>query len=380
MTEQSAMHIIIGAPVTGNDFYPRNQVVDKVKKALQNEHVLFLAPRRTGKTSVLLRLQQVAPAQAIVLDLEGFDHPGLWIKAMACKLGEITDPAWLHRLKQKGEFVHRFKSEYMEITEANWEEKADKLLQDLHGLDEAVWFLLDEFPIMIDKIAKRHGAADASAVLHWLRRSRQENVGSPVRFLLTGSIGLDSVLRRHNIRGPANDLRRETLTPLGADEALELALKLAHDNSIPLNEALAREYIDRLGPAIWPYFIQLFVAELQDHDPDPNHPADLEAIYRSVTHGNHNRNQYSDNMWERLQDIFNPAEAATARALLKTLAAQDSGVELEQLRTLSPLEDSDFFYVLDVLQHDGYLIEDDGGRLRFFSHLLRDYWRRRGRV
>jgi hypothetical protein len=37
----------------------------------------------------------------------------------------------------------------------------------------------------------------------------------------------------------------------------------------------------------------------------------------------------------------------------------------------------DFDYVLEVLKHDGYLTEDEAGRVQFFSHLLRDYWRRK---
>lgn len=376
---QPPMRITIGSPATGNNYYPRNAVVNKLERALQSEHVLFLAPRRTGKTSVLLNLQKTAPARAVFLDLEGFNHPAAWIKAMTAELSKIQDESWLQKIKQASGFLHRFRINAFQITEASWEEQADSLLQDLHTLNEPVWFLLDEFPTMIDKIAAKHSVEEASAAMHWLRRSRQQNTGSPVRFLLTGSIGLDSVLRRHGIRGPANDLRREILPPLSSAEALELAIKLAQDNGVPLNESLAQEYIQRLGPAIWPYFIQLFVAELQDRNPQSDQPVNMEEICRTVAHGR--RNQYSENMWIRLGEVFNDAEAATARELLKKIAAQEPGIPLETLRTQLPqLVENDFFYVLDVLQHDGYLIEGDDGYLRFFSHLLRDYWRRKGRV
>jgi hypothetical protein len=73
-----------------------------------------------------------------------------------------------------------------------------------------------------------------------------------------------------------NDLRREVLSPLSAEEALQLAIKLARDNQIPLNECLAREYIVRLGPAIF----QLFVVELQEGAPSPEQPVGMENIYR----------------------------------------------------------------------------------------------------
>lgn len=249
----------------------------------------------------------------------------------------------------------------------------------LGRLQEPVWFLLDEFPTMVDLIARKHGADEADAAVRWLRGCLQENTDSPVRFLLTGSIGLDNVLRRHRIRGPGNDLRREFLTSLNAAEALELALTLASDNHVLLNETLALEYLRRLGPAAWPYFIQLFVAELQDAEASPGQPADLEQIYRRVAQGK--RNQYSDNMWTRLAEVFDPPQATAARAALKLIAAKDLGMPRDELRNrVSQLEDEDYQYVLEVLEHDGYLTEAEDGNIRFFSHLLRDYWRWKGKV
>jgi len=377
--QEKHMRIMIGSPPTGEDFYPRKPVIKQLIRALQAEHVLFLAPRRTGKTSVLLHLREVAPAKAIFIDLEGFDHPRFWVQSMISALRNINDEQWLQAVKKIPDFMARFRSDVLEISEKSWEENADNLLKDLNNIAIPIWFLLDEFPIMIDKIASRYGKDEASSVLHWLRRVRQQNTNSAVRFLLTGSIGLDSVMHRHNIRGPANDLRREVLSTLTVDEALALMLKLAQDNDIALDEDSARVFIARLGSAIWPYFIQLYVAELQDYYLRTDEPIDIENIYRAITLGK--RNQYSDNMWVRLREIFNDVEALNARQILKLVANQETGIPLENLRAQLPqLEDDDFHNVLDVLQHDGYLIEQDNGNICFFSHLLRDYWRHKGRV
>lgn len=375
---ESLMRITICRPVTGSNFFPCDKAISRFTHALKNEHVLFLAPRHTGKTSVLLHLQKVAPAKVVFLDLEGFDHPDLWIKSMISALSDIKDEVWLQKIKSFRNLMPRVRSDLIEITDANWEEKANNLLKILNEINEPVWFLLDEFPIMIDNIAGKHGASLASAAMHWLRRVRQENVdSSSVRFLLTGSIGLDSILHRHSLRGVANDLRRETLQPLSADEALQFALRLAGDNQIPLSECLAKEYIGRLGPAVWPYFIQLFVSELQEHPADPGQPRDVAAIYQAVAYGD--RNQYSDNMWTRLRDIFNDVEMDIAQKLLRIIAAQETGMPLTSLHSKLPqIKDGDFAYVLDVLQHDGYLVEDSHACLRFFSNLLRDYWRHKG--
>lgn len=371
------MQIIIGPPATGSDFFPRSQITERLQRALKAEHVLFLAPRRTGKTSVLLNLRNHAVHPAVFLDLEGFNHPKYWIEAMAGALSEMRDQPWLRTLKNAEGVITRLQSEVLQITEADWMDKATRLMNALEDLEAPVWFLLDEFPVMIDKIAITHGKEMASTTMGWMRRLRQQNTGSPVRFLLTGSIGLDAVLRHHGIRGPANDLRREFLTPLPADEALELALRLARDNHVPLNESLAREYIERLGPARWPFFIQLFVAELQDAGPTPEQPADLDRIYQAVAYGR--RNQYADNMWTRLREVFTESEAAIAREVLRTVAGAAAGVFPEDIRARLPnVDELDFDYVLEALGHDGYLAEADDGRILFFSNLLRDFWRRKG--
>ena len=377
------MQITIGSPVKGKDFYPRQSVIDQLIRALVVEHVLFLAPRRTGKTSILLRLCEVAPAQVVYIDLEGLDHPKFWIQAMIDKVGEIKDERWLKIIKEIPDFLRGFKSEIIEISELNWENKANQLMKALSQLNTPVWFLLDEFPIMVDHIARRHGAEEASAALHRFRRIRQQNIDSPVRFLLTGSIGLDSVMQRHGLRGPANDLRREVLHPLLTEEAVAFALQLANDNRIALDEIMAREFINRLGPAMWPFFIQLFVAECQDyiaHSGNPVNTNDLDAILRKVTIGR--RNQYADNMWTRLRDIFNATEVSAARQILKMSAAHDNGLPLENLfaNCAAGLVEEDFRTVLETLQHDGYLTELADGNIAFFSHLLRDYWRHKGRI
>ena len=376
---QHPMQIVIGAPATGSNFFPRAEISQKLQRALQVEHVLFLAPRRTGKTSVLLDLQRNAPERTVFLDLEGFDHPDAWIDAMIDGLSRIKDERWLQKLKQFGDFLPRLKSEYVAIAAADWHAKGQGLMNALQQLDEPVWFLLDEFPIMIDHIAKTHGVALAESALHWIRRLRQQHPESRVRFLLTGSIGLDSVLRRHGIRGVANDLRRESLTPLSPEAALSFSLQLARDNQIVLSEALAQDYLQRLGPGLWPFFIQLFIAELQDTDPPPATIADIDRIYLTIARNK--RNQYAANMWDRLGDIFNTAELAAARDMLKKVAAQPAGIASPQLRAqLHQLEADDFDYVLDVLQHDGYLTETGDGSLCFFSHLLRDFWLYKGRL
>jgi len=99
------MQIKIGAPATGSDFFPRDKITRQLLDCLRVEHVLFLAPRRTGKTSVVLHLKANAPARCVFINLEKCNHPKLWIKAMVKGLREIEDRTWLHRLEAAGDFL-----------------------------------------------------------------------------------------------------------------------------------------------------------------------------------------------------------------------------------------------------------------------------------
>lgn len=372
------MDIVIGAPATGINYFPRNHISLALQLALRLEHVLFLAPRRTGKTSVLLALHSNPDVITVWLNLEGFHHPEQWIDALIAELGKIIDHQWLHQLKTHGNIFKQLKTKHLEIEKADWQSKGQQLIAKLQQLDTPIWFLLDEFPIMIDNIAKTHNPELAAASLHWLRSLRQQNPNSPVRFLLTGSIGLDSVLKRHGIRGVANDLRREVLTPLTAEEALEFTLQLAADNAVNLPEALAQHYVDSLGAGLWPFFIQLFIAELQT-SPPPTSTDDIDIIFNRLAHSQ--RNQYASNMRERLSEIFTPVEKAIALSVLKLLAPQPTGMAYSNLRAQVPNAlDDEFDLVLDVLKHDGYLTETANQQLQFFSNLLRSYWLQKVRV
>ena len=53
------MRNIIGPPVVGDDLYGRDYELARLWEHLENgEHILMLAPRRVGKTSLMLELKQ----------------------------------------------------------------------------------------------------------------------------------------------------------------------------------------------------------------------------------------------------------------------------------------------------------------------------------
>ncbi|MCB1233226.1 MAG: hypothetical protein KDN19_23480, partial [Verrucomicrobiae bacterium] len=145
-----------------------------------------------------------------------------------------------------------------------------------------------------------------------------------------------------------------------------------------------------LGSA-WPYFIQIFVAGIEDSLPEGQEAgideAFLHRVYREHLIAGP-RNKYLPHMWDRLPKVFSGSELVIAKAVLRQLGrANDDGLEIEALSNLAAgalsqsetLDETEFDYVLEVLSHDGYLFRppDGPGRMQFFTNVLRDYWRRR---
>ena len=77
--------IVIGSPATGLKFWPRPDVTAALYDGLQNDHVLFPGPRRTGKTSVLLNLREnfPQPGRAVLINAEKCTTPTELILSIA---------------------------------------------------------------------------------------------------------------------------------------------------------------------------------------------------------------------------------------------------------------------------------------------------------
>lgn len=50
------MKLNVGNPVEGEDFFDREKEQQRAWRKLESSHLLMLAPRRIGKTSLILRL------------------------------------------------------------------------------------------------------------------------------------------------------------------------------------------------------------------------------------------------------------------------------------------------------------------------------------
>lgn len=268
-----------------------------------------------------------------------------------------------------------------------WRPLAEEFRDLLRETNLPVCFLLDEFPWYLGFVAKKYTAAEVESALNWFRGMRQELAGGQTRFLVTGSIGLDGLLRRLGLSPTANDFDTLEIPPLTHEEAVDFLRDLSSGEKVPLTEAGIRKIMKLLG-ANWPILLELFISEIQDADlttaPDD---AQLERIYRDqMVRGA--RNKYCQEMFNRLakEEMFSPMERRLAQEILKQMVSQDrTGMDdFEAIHAgvvpdpaVRAITGSELAFVLDTLRHDGYILRMDDGFYCFASNILKDYWQHR---
>jgi uncharacterized protein len=387
------MRNLTGAVARDDDFFNRINEMETFWRNLETDSLLLLAPRRVGKTSLLRKMGQDSDTYGfttIFIDVSDcadelhfihrlygaiLDNPlgdRLWGQIKESWLGKI-----IGRVQKIGGagFTLEFQP-----NSAPWTRLGEELADALSKLDGHWLIQIDELPVFILKLLNQDQPAERARVrefLYWMRRLRQEYTG--IRWMLTGSIGLDTVTARLNIADSINDLRIEKLGAFDSPTADALLEALAAAHQVDLNEAVRSYIVTRTGwPA--PYYLQLIFHELREL-----HRAVIEAdVERAIEDllGPHHRN-YFDYWRQRLYDELGRSDADYAVMLLHNCCRASEGSTRNTLNLALavaipdvPAREDKLRYLLDVMQNDGYLVETQS-RWSFRSPLLREYWLRR---
>ena len=395
----------VGPPVTGDDFFPRQSVIDRLVRTLRRGNVSFLGPRRTGKTSILRAIKSAPPDEyiGVLINLEKHHTVAAWLEDMiAAAKGVIEQPnsawQWAHDAsKALTTFLKRVETidlpggggvKLTPSAAKEWRPTADAFLKLLVDSRLPVLFLLDEFPWFLELVAKNTSADDVKEVLSWFRDARQTLSDHPARFLVTGSIGLDGLVRRLGLSPTVNEFDTVVIPPLSDEEALSFLEDLACGEHVAITATGRKQIVQLLG-ANWPILLQLFISEIQEWQIETGKGApsktDLQRLYREKLVGG-SRNKYCSEMWERLPKTFTDGELRLAREILKEVRLSSTGMVRDQLEAIHArlvpddahraLVADELDNVLDTLRHDGYILKSPAheNRTVFASNILRDYW------
>jgi hypothetical protein len=389
------MHNVVGPPVRGDDFFDREAEQRQMWRSLEDHHVLLLAPRRVGKTSLMYRLAEQARhhgyqavyESAVKCETELALVSQLY-KALALKdeaVAVALTGGRLGRLVKKVKGIKAFGVEVVlsEVRPDEWVPLGEELIEALRGSDQRALILLDELPVFVTRLLEQaDGRARARRLLDWMRDARQGTVEGADRFrwLLAGSIGLDAVTQRLGLGASINDLLVQRLGPFEEASALEFLTRLGRQYALRLDEEARGRVLARTGWLI-PHHLQLFFHHLRGRELPAGATVSaglVDEVFDEL--GRPASRACFDPWYQRLSEELGAPRDAQARALLSACARDPEGASravLDQTlaRQISDLEAraADLVWLLSVLENDGYVVLE-GARHRFRSPLLRSYW------
>lgn len=387
----------LGNWVEGERFWGRDADLSLFTSAIESgAHQVLIAQRRMGKTSLMketarrlreeylcifVDLQKCASAPDAIVELKLAVHPNrpLWKKLVDRTLENVESLSL-------GEIGIKLRA----AVAGEWQRQGDDLFQVLAGSEKPVLLLIDEAPILVNRILKGidyqitpERRQQADLFLSWLRDSSIRHQGK-VRIVLSGSIGLEPVLRQGRLSATLNNFEPFELKPWSDEIACGCLEALAAEYNLKFEAGVPQRMVEKLGCCI-PHHVQMFFRHAHDwcmrRQRSEISDVDIQTIYETEMlsiHGHAELTHYEERLRMVLGDeIFAMAlELLTETALVGQLtpaatAAISRGYTFKTMTCAEAQRET-----LEVFEHDGYLTRGED-RYRFVSRLLRDWWKAR---
>ena len=392
------MKISTGRWVSGSDFFDRETELRILgERVSDGNHILLTGQRRMGKTSVARELGRRLEARNWVfffIDIED----AICEEDVIAEIAQVMRP--IHSPKPPIHIrVGRFLQNSIEeigvssvkariragITTGNWRRQGQELLRICAAHERPVLLVIDELPIFLKRmLGQEDGVQRVEKFLSWLRGALQGVEGGSLGVIVSGSIGLQPLVRRLGISDRINYLHSFRVGPWDRATSVECFNRLAESYQLEVEDGVATAVYEMLGLGI-PHHVQSFFARLQEHAMRGQARVtvkDVEHVYRNSLLGPQGQidlDHYASRLKEGLGDDYGFAMEILAAASVQNVFTPSSRQLLEQ--EYSALMDDApgrIAEVLDILMHDGYLEEGPHGH-RFLSHLLKDWWAARFR-
>ena len=407
------MDNIAGSPVEGENFYGREAAVAHLREILANDDILLLGPRRIGKTSTARAIMAAVRDEGwrtIEINVAScVDERGFLDKLDAAHTPELASlttrikDAIVDRLSAIAGRIKAIKipipstgSVEVSLGESeteDWTKIANDVLRLMAQAEQRWLIYVDELPILLFNIIRNDSQTGVQRVrrfLDWFRNDvRALPEARQVRWLVSGSVGLDTLVQEHGMADTINSMSHQGLAAFSDDVAVAMLKELAKSYKINLSTDDAQHIVAAVR---WtqPYYLQMafhHLRALMTANATAS-PASLieQAMDNMVQPGTDNDFHH----WEaRLTLQLCRADADHALALLNLAACDPAGARAETLlatlheRMSNATADEakrTFIRLRDILQRDAYWWPEEASgvkRYRFRLEPLRRWWLRR---
>ena len=394
--------------VEGDRFFDREVEIEALLERVgDGVHTLVTAQRRMGKTSLvrelLRRLRDQGDFATVFVDLEDVATGADAVVEIAAAAREVRSTwgrvrdwigqapgAAVDRIDELGMNELRVKLR-ARLDAGNWRSKGDAVFASLAESRRPVVLAIDELPILVNRLLQGHDyemtperRRDADEFLSWLRKNGQAH-GRQIPMIVSGSVGLEPILKRAELSAHANIFAPFDLKPWDEETAIGCLGQLAASYGLRLPEDVCREMCFRLRCCV-PHHVQLFFDKFHEHlRRAGRREATLEDVPRVYSEemlgarGQIHLEHYESRLRMVLGDqgysvaIDLLTEAAVRDGVLGDRSIAQCGAYVSSLPDRVTIRVTD---VLHVLEHDGYLTRHEDG-YRFVSGLVEDWWRAR---
>ncbi|MBU0462450.1 MAG: ATP-binding protein, partial [Proteobacteria bacterium] len=366
-------------------------------------HCSLTAQRRMGKTSLARelcrQLEQSGDYYCFFVDIEEAQLPEDVIKDMVVVTKGVQS-LWEKGIGLFGNVLGGILDRIEEISAmevgikiragldaGNWQEKGDALFNLMGNQDKPVLVVIDELSIFINRLLKNklyeitpESRELTDVFLSWLRKNAQAHRGK-INIIISGSIGLDPILKQAGLNAATNVFPAYELAPWDKNTTCECLNALANQYDIHLQADVCEKIYVLLGSGI-PHYVQNFFDALhtdaQHRETTQILATDVDRVFKQVmlsVRGTSELEHYES----RLKEVLGESLYTLALDMLTETAVNNTldNHTLLSFKTYYQdyLEKADdaIKTVLYVLEHDGYIYSHGNG-YSFVLNLLKEWW------
>jgi len=378
--------------------YGRQPVVNAIYALFgADKDISMHGPRRLGKTFVLDRMVEQANAKGYLclkVEIAGCteakhvfrrlceeisNHRGvpkqtfIWIKQRVLQLtNPRTEPGstW-----------------YQPLLNTDSESYLERLLKAMHDDKEHKWaVLIDELPIFLKALHDK-GPAGVQQARDFMNLFTRLRTAHPrVRWLVTGSIGIEPLARAGQYMGTMAKFTSYSLEPLTIEQAIDFVQDQALQGALPNRQQVTAEEAVAVVQAVgWraAYYLDALARELPA-GPATQPDAVKAHIDTALANLLKQHNAATFGTWEEhIRKHQTPAQQTLSVAVLNAMANHADGLSLDALLAAlrNANQDKDALRQhLRLLSAEGFLHqeppEDDSAPYQFRIPLLRLWWKR----
>lgn len=393
----------VGPPVDGDRFFNRTEELKLLEERIyEHKHTLMSAPRRIGKTSLMLETARrlAASYSCVHVDFQRCHTAGEAVAAIAVAMRKHLGPWQVVKTVFANAFTGLKRVDTVSVDVISiklrdhlgqdWRPKAVAMFEALAGIDKPVVLFLDEISILVNRMLKGPDfcITDANrqrtdAFMSWLR-SMAERHQTHVRMVLAGSIGLEPVLSQGGLSGTLSPFTPFEVGPWSDVTAVACLHELSKRYRVEYRRGATERMTELLGSCI-PHHVQMFFWHVYEdcrHRDEPScEVADVERVYKDRLLGSRSHAELS-HYEERLslmlgRDVLPFAlDLLTETAVTGKLTSQAANIVATDMLADPAERASTLRNTLAVLEHDGY-VQRTAGNYVFVSSLLRDWWKMR---